>query len=138
MNSEIVTSAFRFGSGSSKTNSEKSTCANDNWFWTGDGDRMAQKYTDRVRLLFGAIMSFGGPEKRNVVILGKVGSGKKTLANRIAGEALFHHNGVLGVSNAGHQSANCNVEGRPYHILIVDTEGLQTGYQDPMGPCISV
>ena len=26
---------------------EKSTSANDNWFWTGNNDGMAQKYTDR-------------------------------------------------------------------------------------------
>jgi len=37
---------FSFWSGSSKTNSEKSTSANDNWFWSGDGERMAEKYTD--------------------------------------------------------------------------------------------
>jgi len=42
---------FSFWSGSSKTNSEKSTSANDNWFWSGDGERMAQKYTDPPALL---------------------------------------------------------------------------------------
>ena len=41
-----MTSAFRFGNGSSKTNSEKLGVVNDNSFWTGDGDGMAQKYTD--------------------------------------------------------------------------------------------
>ena len=41
---------FSFWSGSSKTNSEKSTSANDNWFWSGDGERMAKKYTDRGHL----------------------------------------------------------------------------------------
>ena len=39
---------FSFWSGSSKTNSEKSTSANDNWFWSGDGEWMAEKYTDRA------------------------------------------------------------------------------------------
>ena len=29
-----------------KNNSEKSTSGNENWFWSGDGERMAQKYTD--------------------------------------------------------------------------------------------
>ena len=37
---------FSFWSGTSKTNSKKSTSANDNWFWSGDGERMAQKYMD--------------------------------------------------------------------------------------------
>ena len=41
-----MTSAFRFGNGSSKTNSEKLGVVNDNSFWTGDDDGMAQKYTD--------------------------------------------------------------------------------------------
>ena len=40
--------SFRFGNESSKTNSEKLGVVNDNWFWTGDDDGMAQKYTDPV------------------------------------------------------------------------------------------
>ena len=39
-----VTSAFRFGNSSSK---KKLGVVNDNSFWTGDDDGMAQKYTDR-------------------------------------------------------------------------------------------
>jgi len=38
---------YSFWSGTSKTNIEKSTSTNDNWFWSSDGKRMAQKYTDR-------------------------------------------------------------------------------------------
>ena len=39
---------FSFWSGSSKTNSGKSTPVNDNWFWSGDGERMAEKYTEQT------------------------------------------------------------------------------------------
>ena len=45
-----LTPLFQFGSGSSKTNSEKWGAARYNSFWTGDDDGMAQKYTDRLRL----------------------------------------------------------------------------------------
>ena len=38
---DYITSAFRFGNGSSKTNSEKSGVANDNSFWAVDDDGMA-------------------------------------------------------------------------------------------------
>ena len=45
--------SFQSGSGSSKTNSEKSGVANDNSFWAVDDDGMAQKYTDLLQPYFG-------------------------------------------------------------------------------------
>ena len=46
-----ITSAFRFGSRSFKTNSEKWGVAKYNSFWTGDDDGMVQKYTDPPRIM---------------------------------------------------------------------------------------
>jgi len=70
--------------------------------------------------------------ERNVVILGKVGSGKKTLGNHIAGNAILRHESAFGARNAGHCYGKCEREGTLYQIQTFDTEGLQTGYQDPM------
>ena len=38
--------SLQSGSESSKTNSENWSVANDNLFWTGDNNRMVQKYMD--------------------------------------------------------------------------------------------
>lgn len=70
--------------------------------------------------------------ERNVVILGKVGSGKKTLGNRIAGKDIFQHESALGATNAGTHYKQHTKGDMLYQILTVDTEGLQTGYNDPI------
>ena len=64
--------------------------------------------------------------ERNVVILGKVGEGKRAIANHIVGENIFRQ-----------ESATCQYE--EYwtndtfnRILIVDTASLQTDYCNPM------
>ena len=78
------------------------------------------------------IMDFAVKE-RNVVILGKVGSGKKTLGNHICGANIFRHEqGVLGAGNVGVHYGERTKEDTLYRIQIVDTESLQTGYNDPI------
>lgn len=77
-------------------------------------------------------MSFEKKE-RNVVILGKVGSGKRTLGNHIAGTAIFQPGSVLGARKVDHfYKTHEGEDGTLYKILIVDTEGLQARYKDPM------
>ena len=70
--------------------------------------------------------------ERNVVILGKVGSGKKTLGNQIAGEDIFQHGSALGTRNVDAYYGQCVRENTIYRIQTVDTEGLQTGYKNPI------
>lgn len=65
---------------------------------------------------------------RNVVILGKVGTGKKTLGNRIAGKDIFQTKGASGDVHYQERETRDTV----YHILTVDTEGKMTGYFDPL------
>ena len=80
------------------------------------------------------IMAYTGNE-RNVVILGKVGSGKKTLGNHIAGgeTALFHRErGRLGTRNVSTYYGERTREGRLYRILTIDTESLQTRFNNPI------
>ena len=78
------------------------------------------------------IMDFAVKE-RNVVILGKVGSGKKTLGNHICGANIFRHEqGVLGAGNVGVHYGERTKGDTLYRIQIVDTESLQTGYNDPI------
>ena len=72
-------------------------------------------------------------KERNVVILGKVGSGKKTLGNHICGANIFRHeHGVLGARNVGAHYGELTKGDTLYRIQIVDTESLQTGYNDPI------
>ena len=72
-------------------------------------------------------------KERNVVILGKVGSGKKTLGNYICGANIFRHeHGVLGARNVGAHYGELTKGDTLYRIQIVDTESLQTGYNDPI------
>ena len=68
-------------------------------------------------------------KERNVIILGKVGTGKKTLGRHILGEDdQFQRETTLG--------ANCHYKEKKvgsllYRILTVDTESLVTGFFDP-------
>ena len=67
-------------------------------------------------------------QERNVLILGRVGTGKKTLGMHIFGEDGFKREAILG--------ANCHYKQQwvgdlLYRILTVDTESLVTGYFDP-------
>ena len=71
--------------------------------------------------------------ERNVVILGKVGAGKRTLANRIAGQEIFERKNPLpGVGDVDDCSKKCRIEDTDFNILIVDTESMQTEYCDPL------
>ena len=72
--------------------------------------------------------------ERNVVILGKVGSGKKTLGNHIVGKDIFRRGSSVGTADVG---ACCKERKRGdilYHILTVDTEGFETAYKSPLPP----
>ena len=71
--------------------------------------------------------------ERNIVILGKVGSGKRTLGNHILGKEIFRRkHGVLGTRNVGAYYEEGARGYTVYRILTVDTESLQTGYNDPI------
>lgn len=65
--------------------------------------------------------------ERNVVILGKVGTGKKTIGNRIVGADIFRKENAQSVGNC-HRAEEWNGDTH-YRILTVDTE---TGYCDPL------
>ena len=70
--------------------------------------------------------------ERNVVILGKVGSGKKTLGNRIVDADKFPcESQTLGTRNVATNYIVHETENAVYRILTVDTESLQTPYNDP-------
>ena len=69
---------------------------------------------------------------RNVVILGKVGSGKRTLGNRIVGRDIFQRETALGTGNAGAHYGEARIGHTFCRILTVDTESLQTGYYNPI------
>ena len=64
----------------------------------------------------------------NVVILGKVGTGKKTLGNHIVGADIFQQKSLAGAVHYKDQIKGNTV----YQILTVDTEGLQSDYNDPL------
>ena len=68
-------------------------------------------------------------EERNVVILGKMGSGKRTLGSHIAGvttSLLYQKGGDLDTENAGVHYGEHARGGTFYRIETVDTENLQT------------
>ena len=68
--------------------------------------------------------------ERNILILGGVGTGKKTLGNHIVGEGDFTHERISRVSCHYKEQ---RVDGLHYRILTVDTERLGvTGYFDPV------
>ena len=67
--------------------------------------------------------------ERNILILGKIGTGKKSLGNHIVSEGNFSRERISGV--------NCHYKEQWvgdlfYRILTVDTESLVTGYFDPL------
>ena len=75
---------------------------------------------------------FSGTMERNVVILGKVGTGKRSLGNHIVGQDIFPRESSLGARNA-----NCHyTEQRRgdwlYRVLTVNMTSLSTGYCDPL------
>ena len=72
-------------------------------------------------------------EAKNIVILGKVGSGKKSLGNHICDTEIFRQKrGVLGTSNASIHYGESESGRIRYRILTVDTESSQTRYNDPI------
>ena len=70
--------------------------------------------------------------ERNVVILGKVGTGKRTLGNHIVGRNIFRNEGVLGSRDVTCHYEEQRTEDTIYRILTVDTESLQIGYCNPL------
>ena len=70
--------------------------------------------------------------RRNVVILGKVGSGKRTLGNHIVGKSIFQRESTLGAGNASYHYAEDWAGETFYRILTVDTASWQSGYFDPL------
>ena len=70
--------------------------------------------------------------RRNVVILGKVGSGKRTLGNHIVGKNVFQRESTLGAVNVNYHYTKEWGGDTFYRILTVDTESLQFGYIDPL------
>ena len=72
--------------------------------------------------------------ERNVLILGKVGSGKRTLGNYIVGgdTHLFQvEHRQLGTGNVKAHYGERTREGTHYRIQIIDTESSQTRFNDP-------
>ena len=69
---------------------------------------------------------------RNVVILGKAGSGKRTLGNHIVGKNIFQRDSALGTRNVGVHYREVTIGNTIYRILTVDTESLQTSYNNPI------
>ena len=71
--------------------------------------------------------------ERSVVILGKVGSGKRTLGNHIAGKNVFScEPDDLATRNVDVHYGEHMRENTKYRILTVDTESSHTGYNDPI------
>ena len=65
--------------------------------------------------------------ERNVVILGKVGTGKRTLGNHIIGTDVFH-SGEHSADTKCHYEEWQSVQNMLCRILIVHTESLQTDH----------
>ena len=70
--------------------------------------------------------------ERNVVILGKVGAGKKTLGNHIFDKDKFQRESILGARNVGFHFEEHMRGDRHFRILTVDTESLQNSYNKPL------
>ena len=68
----------------------------------------------------------------NVVILGNVGTGKKTLGNHIVDKEIFQPEGSLGTRKVNTHCEEEVLGDTVYRILTVDTESLETGYFDPL------
>ena len=70
--------------------------------------------------------------ERNIVILGKVGTGKRTLGNHIVGQDIFQQESLFDAGNANHHYKQQWAGGTFYRILTVDIESLQTSYCNPL------
>ena len=70
--------------------------------------------------------------ERNVVILGKVGTGKRTLGNHIVGQDIFHHESLFDAGNSNYHYKEQWTGDTFYRILTVNIESLQTSYRNPL------
>ena len=70
--------------------------------------------------------------ERNVVILGKVGTGKRTLGNHIVGQDIFQQESLFDAGNANYHYKEQLSGDTLYRILTVNIEGLQTSYRNPL------
>lgn len=70
-------------------------------------------------------------DKRVVVILGKVGSGKRTLGNHLVGQKIFD-TALDGTDKMTRNATVFYAESPDYRIMIIDTESLQMGYINPI------
>ena len=70
--------------------------------------------------------------ERNIVILGKVGTGKRTLGNHIVGQDIFQQESLFDAGNANHHYKQQWAGDTFYRILTVDIESLQTSYCNPL------
>lgn len=71
----------------------------------------------------------------NVVILGSVGAGKKTLVNHFAGREIFRNQNTFATGSASSYVGKYETTDRLYNILTVDTGSQQKPYKNPFG-CI--
>ena len=70
--------------------------------------------------------------EQNVVILGKVGAGKKTIANHIVGKDIFQTESASDARDGFCHYKDLSTENTHYRILTIDTEGLDTGPCNPL------
>ena len=70
-------------------------------------------------------------EERNVVIIGKAGAGKRTIANRIVGKDIFQTESASAARDICHYK-ELWTENTHYRILTIDTAGLNTGPRNPL------
>ena len=70
--------------------------------------------------------------ERNVVILGKVGTGKRTLGNHIVGQDIFQHESLFDAGNPNYHYKEQWTGDTFYRILTVNIESLQTSYRNPL------
>ena len=75
-------------------------------------------------------------KERRVILLGKVGAGKRTIASRLAGDDLFQSKIAESTANMTRQPGaypdTFKRDGITCHVLTVDTESLQVGYNNPL------
>ena len=74
--------------------------------------------------------------ERRVILLGKVGAGKRTIANRLAAKDLFQTTSVVSTASMTRTPetypATFKRDDITCHVLTVDTESLQVGYNNPL------